>query len=123
MLTKVDKVQKFLLPKVCFVRNQEGTGSLKHVKVVGSVPKVFDKEVKGYIFSIDTASSAKIQIPKEEKISLGLIQPYLVLQVLLSDEKQFSLELVVTDTLKVFVKQKHNREEKDCSLPLQQNLW
>jgi len=60
----------------------------------------------------------KMQFPKNEKQDLGLVQHYLVFQIYVPVGTPFSLEIVVTDTTKVFISIKelilpHNRIKED----------
>lgn len=84
--------------------NLLGGGSLKYAKALGSVTKAYDKTSKGYIFLMDSSSNCKLQFPKDEKQSLALIQPYLVLQIYLIKGKPFTLELTVLDSSRVTLK-------------------
>ncbi|CAG9329797.1 unnamed protein product [Blepharisma stoltei] len=58
--------------------------------------KLFEKTVKGYIISLDS-HNAKLQLPSNDKQSLALIQPYLVLQVYLTPGQPFTLDLAISD--------------------------
>ena len=60
--------------------------------------KVYDKAVKGYVYHCEGGPTAKMQLPKDERRSLGLVQPYLVLQINVSMTKPFAMELSLTDT-------------------------
>ncbi|XP_064821919.1 uncharacterized protein C3orf67 homolog [Oncorhynchus masou masou] len=63
-----------------------------------AINKEFDKEVKSFVYSLEGSSHAiKMQMPKDGKMSLGLVQRFLVLQVNVSQCKDFSTELVITD--------------------------
>ncbi|KAI7808014.1 uncharacterized protein C3orf67 homolog [Triplophysa rosa] len=63
-----------------------------------SITKVFDKEVKGFVYSLDGSSQThKMQLPKDGKMALGLIQRFLILQVNVPLGKDFSAEFLVTD--------------------------
>lgn len=76
-----------------------GKNPLEKWKVTGTVSKVFDSAVKGYIYNLDGQS--KIQIPKDDlKESLGLIQPFLVLQIYIPVGKNLHIEVGVTDSTK-----------------------
>ncbi|KAJ7317096.1 hypothetical protein JRQ81_003258 [Phrynocephalus forsythii] len=70
-------------------------------KIFGSpsvVEKEFDKEVKGFVFVLEGSSQTnKMQLPKETKQTLGLIQQFLVLQIYVPLGKDFSTELLITD--------------------------
>lgn len=48
-----------------------GKNPLEKWKVQGSIPKVFESTIKGYIFTLDGQS--KMQLPKDDKELLGLI--------------------------------------------------
>ncbi|XP_029538723.1 uncharacterized protein C3orf67 homolog isoform X2 [Oncorhynchus nerka] len=63
-----------------------------------AINKEFDKEVKSFVYRLEGSSQAiKMQMPKDGKMSLGLVQRFLVLQVNVSQCKDFSTELVITD--------------------------
>ncbi|XP_073809118.1 protein CFAP20DC isoform X1 [Danio rerio] len=63
-----------------------------------SITKVFDKEVKGFVYSLEGNSQThKMQLPKDSKMTLGLIQKFLILQVNIPLGKDFSAEFLVTD--------------------------
>ncbi|XP_012645745.1 protein CFAP20DC isoform X7 [Microcebus murinus] len=70
-------------------------------KIVGSpsvIWKEFDKEVKSFVFVLEGSSQTnKIQLPKENKQILGLIQRFLVLQIYVPLGQDFSTELLITD--------------------------
>ena len=74
-----------------------GSNPVANWKVAGSVQKVYEKAVKGYVYRCDGGPSAKMQLPKDDRRSLGLVQPYLVLQLHVPEAKPFSLELSVSD--------------------------
>jgi hypothetical protein len=65
-------------------------------KATGKVGKIYDKAVKGFLFSMQGAM-ARIALPKDSRKGLGLQHPYLVLQFCLPLGKALSIELVVTD--------------------------
>ncbi|XP_023571565.1 uncharacterized protein C3orf67 homolog isoform X3 [Octodon degus] len=70
-------------------------------KILGSpsvIWKEFDKEVKSFVFVLEGSSQTnKIQLPKENKQILGLIQRFLVLQIYIPLGQDFSAELLITD--------------------------
>ncbi|KAM8925186.1 protein CFAP20DC isoform 2-T3 [Lycaon pictus] len=70
-------------------------------KIVGSpsvIWKEFDKEVKSFVFVLEGSSQTnKIQLPRENKQILGLIQRFLVLQIYIPLGQDFSTELLITD--------------------------
>ena len=77
-----------------------GSNPLDKWKVSGAgVQKVYDKSVRGYVLRCD-GDRPSIRMPKDERRSLGLVQPYLVLQVNVPAAKPFALELSVSDTAK-----------------------
>ena len=58
-----------------------GSNPTERWRISGTVTKVYDKSVKGYVFRCDGGPSMRMQLPKDERRSLGLVQPYLVLQI------------------------------------------
>ncbi|KAM5280635.1 protein CFAP20DC [Ctenodactylus gundi] len=70
-------------------------------KILGNpsvIWKEFDKEVKSFVFVLEGSSQTnKIQLPKENKQILGLIQRFLVLQIYIPLGQDFSTELLITD--------------------------
>ncbi|XP_073448251.1 protein CFAP20DC [Aquarana catesbeiana] len=60
--------------------------------------KDFDKEVKSFVFVLEGSSQTiKMQLPKESKQMLGLIQRFLILQLYIPLGQDFSAELLITD--------------------------
>ncbi|XP_039182647.1 protein CFAP20DC isoform X2 [Crotalus tigris] len=58
----------------------------------------YDKEVKGFVIVLEgSGQTNKMQLPKETKQALGLIQQFLVLQIYLPLGQDFSAELLITD--------------------------
>ncbi|KFV06707.1 Uncharacterized protein C3orf67, partial [Pterocles gutturalis] len=70
-------------------------------KIFGSpsaIRKVYDKEVKGFVFVLEGSSQLnKMQLPKETRKTLGLIQRFLTLQIFVPLGRDFSTELLITD--------------------------
>lgn len=65
----------------------------------GAIHKEFNKEIKGFVYCLEGSSqTVKMQMPQNGKMSLGLLQRFLVLQVNVPHGKDFSTELLVTDT-------------------------
>ncbi|XP_066283615.1 protein CFAP20DC-like isoform X3 [Branchiostoma lanceolatum] len=63
-----------------------------------SIQKVFDKDVKSYVYTLEGGSTTtKMQIPKDAKQSLFLVQRYLVFQIYIPLGQDFSVELGITD--------------------------
>ena len=74
----------------------QGSDPLKGWKVAGKPKKAYDKEVKSHVFELEGAS--KVVAPKDEKRgSLGLTQPFFVLQVKVPQSKGFSVEIGLLD--------------------------
>ncbi|XP_070789625.1 protein CFAP20DC [Pituophis catenifer annectens] len=62
------------------------------------IGKEYDKEVKGFVFVLEgSGQTNKMQLPKETKQTLGLIQQFLVLQMYIPLGQDFSAELLITD--------------------------
>jgi hypothetical protein len=76
-----------------------GKNPLEKWKVNGRPTKVFDSQMKGYIYNLD--GQAKISVPKDDKETLGLIQPFLVLQIYIPMGKNLHIEVGLTDAAKV----------------------
>lgn len=101
----------------------------------GTVPKVYERTVKGYIFTLDkSATSCVLQCPvssstvssnPRDVLGLGLIQPYLVVQAFPFMDKNFHVEIVAIDLqnqrrrllLSTSV-QKPSSNSLHCQLPL-----
>ncbi|XP_029907472.1 protein CFAP20DC [Myripristis murdjan] len=63
-----------------------------------TIRKEYHKEVRGSVYCLEGCSqTVKMQMPEDGKMSLGLLQRFLVLQVNIPQCKDFSIELVVTD--------------------------
>ncbi len=72
--------------------------ALNNWKVVGpqkAVQRVYDKELKGYMY-VSSGAGVKLQVPRDEKAVLGLMQPFLVLQVCLSQVPRVFIILVLS---------------------------
>ncbi|MED6291392.1 Protein cfap20dc, partial [Characodon lateralis] len=64
-----------------------------------AIHKEYNKEVKGFVYCLEGSShTVKMQMPGNAKMSLGLIQRFLVLQVNVPERHDFSIELVITDS-------------------------
>ncbi|XP_075618405.1 protein CFAP20DC isoform X5 [Balearica regulorum gibbericeps] len=60
--------------------------------------KEYDKDVKGFVFVLEGSSQInKMQLPKETRQTLGLIQQFLTLQIFVPLGEDFSTELLITD--------------------------
>ncbi|XP_051483629.1 protein CFAP20DC [Apus apus] len=70
-------------------------------KILGNpsaIRKEYDKEVKGFAFVLEGSSQInKMQLPKETRQTLGLIQQFLTLQIFVPLGQDFSTELLITD--------------------------
>ncbi|KAL3058731.1 hypothetical protein OYC64_010807 [Pagothenia borchgrevinki] len=62
------------------------------------IHKEYNKEVRGFVYCLKGSSqTVKMQMPENGKMSLGLLQRFLVLQVHIEQCKDFSIELLITD--------------------------
>ncbi len=72
---------------------------LKHIKLCNSNStdeKLYDKTIRGFVYPLDSSNSAIISPdPAGKSLTLGLIQSFFVLQLKLSQDKEFSFEIVV----------------------------
>ncbi|XP_056294471.1 uncharacterized protein C3orf67 homolog isoform X2 [Pseudoliparis swirei] len=63
-----------------------------------AIHKEYNKEVKGFVYCLEGSSqTVRMQMPENGKMSLGLLQRFLVLQVNIPHCKDFSIELMITD--------------------------
>lgn len=76
----------------------QGKNPLEKCKVDGKqVTKSYDKDMKGYIFTMGQTS--KISMPSDEnKLGLGLTQQFVVFQIYLSVGQHLHIELAITDS-------------------------
>jgi hypothetical protein len=74
-----------------------GSNPLEKWKVSGAVRKVYDKQVRGFILSCEGGPAIRMQLPKDDRRSLGLVQPFVVLQLFLAEDKAFSFAMQVSD--------------------------
>uniref|UniRef100_A0A4W6D7G3 CFAP20 domain containing n=1 Tax=Lates calcarifer TaxID=8187 RepID=A0A4W6D7G3_LATCA len=64
-----------------------------------AIHKEYNKEVKGFVYCLEGSSqTVKMQLPENGKMSLGLLQRFLVLQVNIPQCRDFSIELMITDS-------------------------
>ncbi|XP_069546711.1 protein CFAP20DC [Brachyistius frenatus] len=64
-----------------------------------AIHEEYNKEVKGIVYRLEGSSqTVKMQMPENGKMSLGLVQRFLVLQVNIPQCNDFSTELVITDS-------------------------
>ncbi|PVD24826.1 hypothetical protein C0Q70_15312 [Pomacea canaliculata] len=76
----------------------QGKELINHWKIGSGVKKVFEKEVKGFVYVLEgTPSTTKMHIPKDSKQSVLLVQRYLIFQVYLTKGQDFSMEIGVCD--------------------------
>ncbi|XP_064632404.1 protein CFAP20DC-like [Lineus longissimus] len=62
------------------------------------VRKAYDKEVKSFVYSLEgSVATTKMQLPKDSKQALTLIQRYLVFQLHVPQGQDFSLDVGLTD--------------------------
>ena len=64
---------------------------------IGKCKKIYDKSIKSYMHLLDNGGISKMSIPKDN-ISLGIVQGYIVFQIYLLTQKNFSIEISVSDT-------------------------
>ena len=70
----------------------------KWFKFVGGVKREYSRDVKGYMYVMDKASTSTcIQCPASSRCSLGITQPLLVVQLQSFAESNLSIEVVILD--------------------------
>eukprot|EP01043_Picozoa_sp_COSAG02_P017685 COSAG02_NODE_807_length_16930_cov_21.113719_8_plen_832_part_00 len=109
----------------------QGSAPLKDWKVSGKPKKLYDKEVKSFIFDLDGMS--KIQVPKDERGALALTQGFLALQVKIPPSKGIAVEIALIDTTRKrrrIVCNSGNKETVATALharvpmgPIQRGIW
>ncbi|KAI9011203.1 hypothetical protein BC832DRAFT_590446 [Gaertneriomyces semiglobifer] len=77
--------------------SQGSASSVLHWKLSSKsfIKRTYDPDLKGYCYSCEKLG--KLSLPKDDKQSVYLIQPYLCLQVFVPPGQPFSLELCITD--------------------------
>lgn len=73
------------------------TQSVDKWKCTGTVKQVYDKSALGYVLNIDTQAKGALQLPKNEKTSLGIVMPFIVFQVYLPSARPFQCEFRISD--------------------------
>ncbi|ORX73503.1 hypothetical protein BCR32DRAFT_249899 [Anaeromyces robustus] len=76
----------------------QGSSPLLNWKINGhksNIEKIYNKDVKG--FSYNLKNNGNISLPKDNKQSCHLIHPFLIFQIYVPKNSQFSLECGVTD--------------------------
>ena len=64
---------------------------IKAMEITYKTKKVFDNELKNYTHILKTSRISKMQIPQNEKLSLGLLQGYLIFEIYLNSTKSFTI--------------------------------
>ena len=95
--------------------------------------KEYENQLKSYIHTLNAGGLSKMQIPPNDKISLGLMQSNLVFQMFLLSPKSFTIEIAITDTQGVKRRLLFSSCSKElvinayhCRIPLinfPQNVW
>ncbi|KAI0237237.1 hypothetical protein LSAT2_012249 [Lamellibrachia satsuma] len=80
------------------VFSAQGKDPIAKWKTGIGINKTFDKEVRSFVFCLEgNVSTTKMQLPKDPKHALTLIQRFLVLQLNVPKGQDFSIDLGVTD--------------------------
>lgn len=77
-----------------------GNDPLKVFKTSGSVTKIYDRGVKGFVLALEKDGTASSATCPSSKNSLGIVQPLLIVQLQIDSTKPFSIEIVVSDKAK-----------------------
>ncbi|GIL53022.1 hypothetical protein Vafri_8735, partial [Volvox africanus] len=80
------------------VLGTQGQNPLAQWKVSGpqkGVQKVYDKALKGYVFV--SSGACRMVLPKDDRSTLGLVQPHLLLQLEVGVGTPFSVEVGLSD--------------------------
>ena len=85
---------------VLVAQGKIGVGNYGISGVKPVLERVYDKEVKGNVFTLShraSGSSPSVNMPSERNISLGLTQSVICFQLNISPSSEFSLDVTVTD--------------------------
>ena len=63
------------------VFSSQGSRAESTIRKTGSVKKNFEKSVKGYVMDLEGGRDVKVQLPLNDKESLGILHQFIVLQV------------------------------------------
>jgi hypothetical protein len=74
---------------------------VKNWKFTGKIAKEYDSSIKGYVNILNAGGISKMQIPPNDKTTLGIVQSYIVFQIFLFSPKAFGIEIAISDTSKV----------------------
>jgi len=88
---------------IVLILTTQGIGGLNNARTTGFVSRFYEKPLKGYIYTLDSSSSCRLEIPREDRQSLALTHPYFVLQIYLIQGKPFTLKANITDTTEVLL--------------------
>ena len=80
--------------------NPNNKDLMSNWEFIGKCRKVYDKSVKSYMHLLDNGALSKMKMPKDN-ISLGIVQGYVVFQIYLFSQKNFSIEISFSDTQKI----------------------
>lgn len=75
-----------------------GSNPTSNWRLSGGVQRVYDKSVKSFVLRCEGGPTLRMQLPRDERRSLGLTQPCLSLQLSIPDAKAFSVEFSITDS-------------------------
>jgi len=96
----VELFSNYTIPRVV-KSNSLGKDLTKHWKFSGQIVKDYDQYLKNYTTNLINGGSSKLQIPINDKITLGIVQGYIVFQLFVFSLKSFSIEIFISDTSKV----------------------
>lgn len=73
------------------------TQTLDKWKTTGTVKQIYDKTALGYVFNVEAQGKGCLQFPNTDKSSLGIVMPFIVLQVYLPSSKPFQIDFKISD--------------------------
>lgn len=79
-----------------------GVTALRSARTTGFISKFYEKQLKGYIYTLDSSNTCRLDIPREDRQSLSLTHPYFVLQIYIIQNKPFTFKVNITDSNNVF---------------------
>lgn len=66
-------------------------------KITSNIHRVYDRTVKGFVYLIDKPINSFMTIPENNKLTLGLKQRYLIIQLRYNQSKTITFEIVILD--------------------------
>lgn len=73
-----------------------GKDPLAQWKAESKITKVYSKDMKQSIYTL--LDTSKLQLPKDEKTPLGILQQFIVFQIFIPQSSNLNIEIALTDS-------------------------